>query len=73
MFLVGSVWFAVWSLATAFVPSSTIFIVDIALLGMGSAAKLPVAIFPMNNSSNPGGGFLTESCARIALFVLHPS
>ncbi|KAG1718818.1 major facilitator superfamily domain-containing protein [Suillus occidentalis] len=51
MFLVGSLWFAIWSLATAFVPSSNFFIVDMALLGIGSAANTPAAIGLCSNKA----------------------
>ncbi|KAG0696619.1 major facilitator superfamily domain-containing protein [Suillus ampliporus] len=54
MFLVGSVWFAIWSLATAFAPTSTIFIVDMALLGIGSAANTPAAIGLCSSYFPPG-------------------
>ncbi|KAG1729327.1 major facilitator superfamily domain-containing protein [Suillus paluster] len=54
MFLVGSMWFAIWSLATAFAPSSTIFIVDMALLGIGSAANTPAAIGLCSSYFPPG-------------------
>lgn len=46
------------SLATAFVPSSDVFIIDMALLGIGSAANTPAAIglcssyFPPGTSRN---------------------
>ncbi|KAG1758738.1 major facilitator superfamily domain-containing protein [Suillus occidentalis] len=54
MFLVGSLWFAIWSLATAFVPSSNFFIVDMALLGIGSAANTPAAIGLCSSYFPPG-------------------
>ncbi|KAG1721892.1 major facilitator superfamily domain-containing protein [Suillus lakei] len=54
MFLVGSLWFAIWSLATAFVPSSNVFIVDMALLGIGSAANTPAAIGLCSSYFPPG-------------------
>ncbi|KAG2337383.1 MFS general substrate transporter [Suillus weaverae] len=54
MFLVGSIWFAIWSLATAFVPSSNFFIADMALLGVGSAANTPAAIGLCSSYFPPG-------------------
>ncbi|KAG1824941.1 major facilitator superfamily domain-containing protein [Suillus subaureus] len=54
MFLVGSLWFAIWSLAMAFVPSSDVFIVDMALLGIGSAANTPAAIGLCSSYFPPG-------------------
>ncbi|KAG2118366.1 major facilitator superfamily domain-containing protein [Suillus clintonianus] len=54
MFVIGSLWFAIWSLATAFVPNSSIFIVDMALLGIGSAANTPAAIGLCSSYFPPG-------------------
>ncbi|KAG2070817.1 MFS general substrate transporter [Suillus decipiens] len=58
MFIVGSLWFAIWSLAMAFVSSSDFFIIDMALLGIGLAANTPAAIglcssyFPQGENRN---------------------
>ncbi|KAJ7146260.1 major facilitator superfamily domain-containing protein [Mycena epipterygia] len=41
MFLVGSIWFSIWSLATAFAPTSGSFIGFVALMGLGAAANTP--------------------------------
>ncbi|EGN92575.1 hypothetical protein SERLA73DRAFT_190930 [Serpula lacrymans var. lacrymans S7.3] len=58
MFLVGSIWFTIWSIATAFAPNDTAFIIFMALKGMGAAANTPAAIglcsscFPEGPSRN---------------------
>ncbi|KAJ7572217.1 major facilitator superfamily domain-containing protein [Mycena floridula] len=44
MFLAGSAWFGVWSLAAAFIPNDVGFIILMALLGIGAAANTPTGI-----------------------------
>ncbi|KAF7325316.1 MFS general substrate transporter [Mycena venus] len=54
MFLVGSIWFSLWSLATAFAPSSGTFIGFVAALGLGAAANTPSGIGLLSASFPPG-------------------
>ncbi|KAJ7590083.1 major facilitator superfamily domain-containing protein [Mycena floridula] len=64
MFLAGSAWFGIWSLAAAFVPSDVGFIILTALLGIGAAANTPagiglfVAYFPPGPNRNKAFGVL---------------
>ncbi|KAH8827157.1 major facilitator superfamily domain-containing protein [Flagelloscypha sp. PMI_526] len=64
MFLLGSAWFGAWSLAAAFAPSSSIFIVFIAMKGIGAAANTPAALgivveyFPPGADRNRALGIL---------------
>ncbi|KAJ6482010.1 major facilitator superfamily domain-containing protein [Mycena sanguinolenta] len=44
MFLVGSTWFAIWSLGAAFAPSVVTFILFVGLQGLGAAANTPAGI-----------------------------
>ncbi|KAJ8522255.1 hypothetical protein ONZ45_g1154 [Pleurotus djamor] len=54
MFMLGSLWFAAWSLATAFAPSDVAFIVFIALKGLGAAANTPSGIGLLSSYFPPG-------------------
>ncbi|KIJ59475.1 hypothetical protein HYDPIDRAFT_33163 [Hydnomerulius pinastri MD-312] len=54
MFIAGSLWFAIWSLITAFAPNDTFFIVAMALKGIGSAANTPAAIGLCSSYFPPG-------------------
>ncbi|KAJ7682956.1 major facilitator superfamily domain-containing protein [Mycena rosella] len=54
MFLVGSIWFSIWSLATAFAPNSEAFIIFVALMGLGSAANTPSGLGLLAASFAPG-------------------
>ncbi|KAF8204419.1 major facilitator superfamily domain-containing protein [Mycena galopus ATCC 62051] len=64
MFLVGSIWFSMWSLATAFAPSSGVFIAFVAAMGLGAAANTPSglglfsAFFPPGAKRNKAYGVL---------------
>ncbi|KAJ7205262.1 major facilitator superfamily domain-containing protein [Mycena pura] len=64
MFLSGSIWFSIWSLATAFAPNSGVFIGFVALLGLGAAANTPSglglfsAFFPPGPKRNKAYGVL---------------
>ncbi|KAK7063775.1 MFS general substrate transporter [Favolaschia claudopus] len=64
MFLVGSIWFSVWSLATAFAPRSEVFIAFVAAMGLGAAANTPsglglfAAFFPPGGKRNKAYGVL---------------
>ncbi|KAJ7612113.1 major facilitator superfamily-domain-containing protein [Roridomyces roridus] len=64
MFLVGSVWFAAWSLGAAFAPNPTALIVFVAMLGLGAAANTPAGIgifvgyFPQGPRRNNAFGVL---------------
>ncbi|KAF7307454.1 MFS domain-containing protein [Mycena indigotica] len=64
MFLTGSIWFAIWSLATAFAPTSGSFIGFVALTGIGAAANTPSGIgllsafFPPGRKRNVAYGVL---------------
>ncbi|KAF7337738.1 MFS domain-containing protein [Mycena sanguinolenta] len=64
MFLVGSIWFALWSLATAFAPTSGAFIGFVAAMGLGAAANTPSglglfsAFFPPGSKRNKAYGVL---------------
>ncbi|KZP30068.1 MFS general substrate transporter [Athelia psychrophila] len=54
MFLAGSAWFAAWSIATAFAPNDTAFIIFCALLGIGSACNTPAALGIFSSYFPPG-------------------
>ncbi|KAK7044587.1 MFS general substrate transporter [Favolaschia claudopus] len=54
MFLAGSIWFSIWSLATAFAPSSGAFIGFVAAMGIGAAANTPSAIGLLSTCFPPG-------------------
>ncbi|KAF7302550.1 MFS domain-containing protein [Mycena chlorophos] len=64
MFLAGSTWFAVWSLAIAFAPSSGTLIAFAALTGFGAAANTPsgvglvAAFFPPGPKRNTAYGVI---------------
>ncbi|KAJ7134992.1 major facilitator superfamily domain-containing protein [Mycena crocata] len=64
MFLAGSLWFSLWSLATAFAPTSGSFIGFVALMGLGAAANTPsglglfAAFFPPGAKRNKAYGVL---------------
>ncbi|KAJ7729261.1 major facilitator superfamily domain-containing protein [Mycena maculata] len=64
MFLLGSIWFSIWSLATAFAPNSGTFIGFVALMGLGAAANTPSglglfsAFFPPGPKRNTAYGVL---------------
>ncbi|KAF7337696.1 MFS general substrate transporter [Mycena sanguinolenta] len=64
MFLVGSIWFSLWSLATAFAPTSGAFIGFVAAMGLGAAANTPsglglfAAFFPPGAKRNKAYGVL---------------
>ncbi|KAF9493130.1 MFS general substrate transporter [Pleurotus eryngii] len=54
LFLVGSAWFSVWSIATAFAPNAATFILFVALKGMGAAANTPAGIGLLSIYFPPG-------------------
>ncbi|THH29699.1 hypothetical protein EUX98_g4482 [Antrodiella citrinella] len=54
MFLIGSAWFTVWSVATAFAPNAWTFILFFAFQGMGSAANTPAGIAIISSYFPPG-------------------
>ncbi|KAH7885093.1 major facilitator superfamily domain-containing protein [Phlebopus sp. FC_14] len=54
MFIAGSLWFAIWSLITAFASNDIFFIVAMALKGIGSAANTPAAIGLCSSYFPPG-------------------
>ncbi|KAF4568600.1 hypothetical protein EYR40_009994 [Pleurotus pulmonarius] len=54
MFMVGSAWFAAWSIATAFAPNDKAFIIFIALKGLGAAANTPSGIGLLSSYFPPG-------------------
>jgi MFS family permease len=54
VFLLGGVWVAITSLATAFSPSEIAFDVLRALSGLGAAANVPAAIGILGTSIPPG-------------------
>ncbi|KAJ7508587.1 major facilitator superfamily domain-containing protein [Mycena galericulata] len=64
MFLVGSIWFSIWSLAAAFAPNSGAFIGFVALMGLGAAANTPSglglfsAFFPPGPKRNKAYGVM---------------
>ncbi|KAH8832607.1 major facilitator superfamily domain-containing protein [Flagelloscypha sp. PMI_526] len=55
MFLVGSGWFGAWSLASAFAPSGPVFILFIAMKGIGAAATTPASLGIVVEHFPPGG------------------
>ncbi|KAJ7581456.1 major facilitator superfamily domain-containing protein [Mycena floridula] len=56
MFLCGSAWFAGWSIATAFAPNYQVFILFVALKGVGAAANTPAALGLVVEHFPPGAG-----------------
>ncbi|KAJ6601340.1 major facilitator superfamily domain-containing protein [Mycena vulgaris] len=54
MFLLGSIWFSIWSLVTAFAPNSGAFIAFVALMGLGAAANTPSGLGLFAASFPPG-------------------
>ncbi|KAJ6535086.1 major facilitator superfamily domain-containing protein [Mycena capillaripes] len=64
MFLLGSTWFAIWSLGAAFAPSAVTFIIFVGLQGLGAAANTPAGIrilttaFPAGKRRNQSFGIL---------------
>ncbi|KAJ7626866.1 major facilitator superfamily-domain-containing protein [Roridomyces roridus] len=64
MFLLGSAWFAAWSIGTAFSPGPTTFIIFAAMMGLGAAANTPAGIgifaayFPEGPARNNAFGIL---------------
>ncbi|KAL0952985.1 hypothetical protein HGRIS_007196 [Hohenbuehelia grisea] len=54
MFIVGSLWFSAWSIATAFAPNDKAFIIFIALKGLGAAANTPAGIGLLSSYFPPG-------------------
>ncbi|KAJ6455296.1 major facilitator superfamily domain-containing protein [Mycena vitilis] len=54
MFLLGSIWFAIWSIAAAFAPTSVTFIIFVGLQGLGAAANTPAGIRILTTSFPPG-------------------
>jgi len=54
VFLLGGVWVAVTSLATAFSPSEIVFDILRALSGLGAAANVPAAMGILGTSIPPG-------------------
>ncbi|KAJ7157097.1 major facilitator superfamily domain-containing protein [Mycena filopes] len=54
LFLLGSIWFALWSLATAFAPTSGSFIAFVAAMGLGAAANTPSGLGLFSASFPPG-------------------
>ncbi|KAF5364394.1 hypothetical protein D9757_011905 [Collybiopsis confluens] len=64
MFLLGSAWFFIWSIATPFAPNPEAFTIFVALKGLGAAANTPAGIrifvshFPAGPSRNKAFGIL---------------
>ncbi|KAF7347388.1 MFS general substrate transporter [Mycena venus] len=64
MFLLGSIWFSLWSIAAAFAPNSGAFIGFVAAMGLGAAANTPSglglfsAFFPPGPKRNKAYGVL---------------
>ncbi|KAK7461922.1 hypothetical protein VKT23_008353 [Stygiomarasmius scandens] len=64
MFLVGSAWFAIWSLAASFARSPVAFILFVAFKGLGAAANTPAGVslfvkyFPPGPARNRAFGIL---------------
>ncbi|KAJ7757480.1 major facilitator superfamily domain-containing protein [Mycena metata] len=54
LFLLGSIWFSLWSLATAFAPTSGSFIAFVAAMGLGAAANTPSGLGLFSASFPPG-------------------
>ncbi|EKM56493.1 uncharacterized protein PHACADRAFT_207718 [Phanerochaete carnosa HHB-10118-sp] len=54
VFLLGSAWFSVWSIAAAFARSPPQFIVFLGLQGIGSAANTPAGISLISSYFPPG-------------------
>ncbi|KAI5852371.1 major facilitator superfamily domain-containing protein [Tricharina praecox] len=54
VFLIGGVWVAVTTLATAFAPSEIVFDILRALSGLGAAANVPAAMGILGTSIPPG-------------------
>ncbi|KAF5367005.1 hypothetical protein D9758_003849 [Tetrapyrgos nigripes] len=54
MFLIGSAWFAIWSLAIAFTQNPVTFILFSAFLGLGAAANTPAGISLFSKYFPPG-------------------
>ncbi|TCD68852.1 hypothetical protein EIP91_009566 [Steccherinum ochraceum] len=54
MFLVGSAWFSVWSVAAALAPNAWTFILFFAFQGIGSAANTPAGIAMISSYFPPG-------------------
>ncbi|KIP11896.1 hypothetical protein PHLGIDRAFT_124551 [Phlebiopsis gigantea 11061_1 CR5-6] len=54
MFLLGSAWFSVWSIAAAFSKTAPEFIVFLGLQGIGSAANTPAGISIISSYFPPG-------------------
>ncbi|CAL1708737.1 unnamed protein product [Somion occarium] len=54
MFLMGSAWFSLWSVAAAVAPNSWTFILFLGLLGIGPAASTPASISIISSYFPPG-------------------
>ncbi|KZP16508.1 MFS general substrate transporter [Athelia psychrophila] len=54
MFMIGSAWFAAWSIAIAFAPNDIAFIIFTALLAIGSACNTPAAFGIFSSYFPPG-------------------
>ncbi|ESK90204.1 efflux protein [Moniliophthora roreri MCA 2997] len=54
MFLLGTAWFALWSIATALAPNSASLIIFVALIGVGAAANTPTAVGIFSSHFEPG-------------------
>ncbi|KAI0684208.1 major facilitator superfamily domain-containing protein [Cytidiella melzeri] len=54
MFLVGSLWFSIWSVAAAFAPNASTFIIFVGMIGVGSAANTPAGISILSSHFPPG-------------------
>ncbi|KAH8102271.1 major facilitator superfamily domain-containing protein [Cristinia sonorae] len=54
MFLIGSAWFSLWSVAAALAPNAWTFILFFAFQGIGSAANTPAGIAMISSYFPPG-------------------
>ncbi|KAI0341364.1 MFS general substrate transporter [Trametopsis cervina] len=54
MFLAGSLWFSIWSIAAAFSRNAPTFIIFLGLLGIGSAAITPAGVSILSSHFPPG-------------------
>ncbi|KAI0084742.1 major facilitator superfamily domain-containing protein [Irpex rosettiformis] len=54
MFLIGSLWFSIWSIAAALAPNSPSFIIFLGLLGIGVATITPAGISIISSHFPPG-------------------
>jgi len=54
LFLAGTAWFSLWSLPSAFAPSSTVFICFMALIALGAAANTPASVALLSSMFEAG-------------------